>query len=65
MKKIYFEPKMRITMPQLKSEFLIMSLDDQDPTNLPDNPPDKGGDGEEGEWGGIKERNAWEDGGLW
>ena len=71
MKKIYFEPEMHIMMPQLTSDMLIMSLEDNDPTNGlggggtdPGKTP--GEDDDEGDiWGGAKGRGMWDSDGLW
>lgn len=67
MKKIYSEPKMLTVESVIETELLIMSLDDENPTDGLEEgtKPGKDGDGKDGEWGGAKGRNAWSDGGLW
>lgn len=58
MKKIYFEPKMRI-------KIFDMEVFMQNPSINSDleNHPGQGGDDDD--YGNAKERDGWEDGGLW
>ena len=66
MKKIYFEPKMRIKVPQLTTDLLGMSIDPGSSTNLPGGGSTSGGDDdEEDDWGGAKGRGLWDNDGLW
>ncbi len=65
MKKIYFEPQMRIKLFDFQTSVLEASLDDGTPSDLP------GGGGKDPnpddpeEWGGAKERNPWDSNSLW
>ena len=70
MKKIYLQPKTKVTCPSLES-FLIgeSPLDPNNPTSgLGGNDPGNGGnpgDDEGDDWGGAKGRGMWDRGGLW
>ena len=65
MKKIYFEPQMRIKMFDFQTSVLEASLDDGNPSDLPGGGGKDPGDDSGEDWGGAKERNPWDSNGLW
>ena len=69
MKKIYLQPKTKVTCPSLDSFLLGESpLDPNDPTSGlggDDNDPGNGGEGSGSDWAGSKGRGMWDNDGLW
>lgn len=58
---------MLIRIPQLETDFLDMSLDNGNPSDLPGGGgKDPGDDDDDDDWGGAKGgRDGWGDNGLW
>ena len=65
MKKIYFEPTMRIKLFDFQTSVLEASLDDGNPSDLPGGGGKDPGEDDGEDWGGTKERNPWDSNGLW